>query len=270
MTTRFERVWVDGCLGGTVPIDDRGLRYGEQVFETMAAASGRVPLWPLHWQRLTQAAKKLAWPALDQALIEQELHTAIAHGQPCLVRLSLTGGSGGHGYWPPQPRVLRRLIQILAWPHEIELARRCGLRCTLQALPTMSDDSLRGLKHGNRLQQVLAAQAAQAQGVDEAILCDAQGKLLEGISANLLVVVNGQTLTPAQPLVDGVGLAWLRARCPDIRPSSLDRDVLSQADEVVMVNSVSGVRPVIEVDGQPLPIGSHCLRWQQLWSEHLL
>lgn len=260
--------WVNGKPCDTVPTDDRGLLYGESVFETMAARDGMLPLWPLHWQRLQQAVAALGWPAVDRALLESELATALPRSGKAMVRLTLTAGSGGQGYWSAEQTTLRRIIRWQPWPDRIERARAHGLRCTVQQGDYTAP--LRGHKHGNRLAQVLAAKQAGAENMDEALLANTDGQLLEGISANVIVVLSNQAFTPPGPMVDGVGLAWLCAQCPDIGVKAIKLDELKQASEVVMVNSVAGVRPVVWLNGQALSIGSHCSQWQQLWRQHLV
>lgn len=260
--------WVDGVPSGAIPTDDRGLLYGESVFETMALRDGVLPLWPLHWQRLQQAVVALGWPAVHQALLESELATALPRSGKAMVRLTLTAGSGGQGYWSAEQTILRRIIRWQPWPDRIERARVHGLRCTVQQGDYTAP--LRGHKHGNRLVQVLAAKQAGAENMDEALLVNADGRLLEGISANVIVVLDNQAFTPLGPMVDGVGLAWLRAQCPDIGVKAIALYELKQASEVVMVNSVAGVRPVVWMDGQALSIGSRCTQWQQLWRQHLV
>ena len=260
--------WVDGAPSETVPTDDRGLLYGESVFETMAARDGVLPLWPQHWQRLQQAVAALGWPAADQSRLEAELTAALPSSGKAMVRLALTAGSGGQGYWPGAATTLRRIIRWQHWPDRIESTRTHGLRCRVQqgdhAAPLI------GHKHGNRLAQVLAARQAHAHNMDEALLVDPEGQLLEGISANVIVIQDNRAITPVRPIVDGVGLAWLRTQCPDIMAQPISLDDLEQASEVVMVNSVSGVRPVVWLNGQALSIGPHCKQWQQLWRQHLV
>jgi len=268
MNNRAVMSWLDGAPADMLPLDDRGLLFGESVFETMAARNGTIPLWPQHWQRLQHAVTAMGWPPMDRSLIETELAAALSTPDQAVVRLTLTGGSGGHGYWPPAASALRRIIQRRAWPERIEQDREHGLHC----LRLLDHDAgpLRGHKHGNRLTQVLAARQAHSAGADEALVFDASGQLLEGISSNVIVVRAGRASTPQQPMVNGVGLAWLRAQCPSIVMQALTMADLEQAEEVVMVNSVSGVRPVVCLDEHHFSIGPHCLKWQQLWRQHLV
>jgi len=268
MSQTLTKSWLDGVPAEALPLDDRGVLYGESVFETMAVRDGTILLWRQHWQRLQQAVSALGWPPIDRSLIEAELAAALSPLGQAVVRLTLTGGSGGHGYWPPTPSTVRRIIQCRAWPERIEQARQQGLHCV--RLLDHDAGPLCGHKHGNRLTQVLAARQAQSVGADEALVFDASGHLLEGISSNVIVVRDGRASTPEHPMVNGVGLGWLRAHCPNIKPQVLNMADLEQAEEVVMVNSVGGVRPVVRLDAQLLPIGPHCLKWQQLWRQHLV
>src|SRR5699024_8902132 len=152
---------VNGKPENSVPADDRGLLYGDHLFETIAFVDGRAPLWPLHMARLTQDAGRLLLPAPDPELLAAEC-TRVAGSQPrCVVRLTLTRGSSGRAYQPPATPQPRRIIQRRAWPQRLAAQRQRGLKLHTSSVRLASSAQLAGIKHGNRLEQVLAAEYAR-------------------------------------------------------------------------------------------------------------
>src|SRR5690606_2725116 len=142
---------------GSTPVeglqpDDRGFRYGEGVFETMRAHRGAVPWWPAHWQRLARGAARLGLPLPPPGMALAEASALLAGGNAVL-RLQLTRGGGGRGYASPgtaEPTWVLSLHSLPPVPAGEGLRLRwCGLRLAAQP-------ALAGIKHCNRLEQVLA------------------------------------------------------------------------------------------------------------------
>lgn len=262
---------IDGRPGGEVSPDDRGLLYGDALFETIAFRAERAPLWDLHWQRLDRGCQFLGLNTPDARQLLTECQSLCAGHVASVIRLTLTRGSGGRGYWPPEPACSRRIIQRRGWPAGLNEQRNSGLDLVTSPVRLASGSILAGLKHGNRLEQVMAARACQQIGADEAVMLDNQGRVVEAISSNLLIELNGAIISPlADSGVDGVGLAWLRARLGDVIETAVlsERD-LQAADAITVINSVAGIRPARSLDGRRLNPGSGCRLWQQLWNEDL-
>lgn len=261
---------VDGKPQESIPVTDRGLLYGDHLFETIAFVGEHAPLWGLHMARLVRDAARLLIPAPDPELLATECARLTDKQSRCVLRLALTRGSGGQAYQPPADPAPRRIILRRAWPQQLAAQRERGLKLQTSAVRLTASAHLGGIKHGNRLEQVLAAEYARRDGVDEAIMLDQHGHLTETIAGNLVVVIDGQALTPQidGAGVEGVGLQalgkWLN-QAP--KRATLDVDCLRQADEIMVINSVAGIRPVRMLDGRALDIGPVCRRWQQLWDE---
>lgn len=265
------RTLIDGRPVDTLPADDRGLLFGELVFETMAFIDGRAPLWERHMRRLQHGAAALALEMPDQEILLRECRTLVAARGRSIMRLSLTAGSGGRGYWPAPEPASRRILQARDWPADIQRLRQAGLRVMRSGYRLPDGGPATGLKHGNRLVQVLAARECADAGLDEALLSGPDNRLAEGIASNLVLVVDGAMLTPPNPAVGGVGLDWLRERLAgELVDGSLPMADWRRCSEMMMVNSVAGVRPVLDLDGEPLASGPVCRRLQRLWEQELV
>ncbi len=273
-------ILIDGQPIDQLPADERALLYGESLFETVLFAGQRAPLWRRHCQRLKLGCRQLGWPAPDTDRLLAHCHRLIGEedcdsqndDRPVVIRIALTGGSGGQGYFPPPTRRCRQVLIRRPWPPTIIEQRRHGLRLATSPVPLATGSAFAGLKHGNRLEQTMAAALCRQAGLDEAVMLSADGFVVEAISANLVAVIDGRVVTPDTDAcgVDGVGLGWLSDACDEpVDRVRLKPPALAGAEELVVVNSVAGVRPVVELDGRRMAIGRRCRDWQSLWQNSL-
>lgn len=263
---------VNGLASNMISADDRGLLYGDHLFETIAFHDRRAPLWQRHWSRLCRDSARLGLEVPSEDTLLSECRQVAQAWESCVVRITLTRGSGGRAYVPPVEPECRRIVQRRSWPPDLARLQQAGLRVMTSPIRLATDSPLAGMKHGNRLEQVLAARACSAAGVDEALVYDARGRLIEAVSSNIVVIIDGHALTPAPggAGVAGVGLDWLRDQ-PEtaIEDHELTAGDIARAGEVMVINSVAGIRPVIEIDGRCLDVGPVCRCWQQLWAQRL-
>ncbi|QOC24005.1 aminodeoxychorismate lyase [Wenzhouxiangella sp. AB-CW3] len=262
---------IDGRVESAIPADDRGLLYGDALFETVAFRSGEAPLWRWHWQRLIHGCERIGLVPPAESLVHDEC-LQLAGRSRCVIRLTLTRGSGGQAYVPPEPPHCRRIVHRREWPEVIADQQRDGVSVITSSIRLATGSALAGLKHCNRLEQVLAARERKRLGVDEALMYDADQRLVEAIAANVIAVGADEVLTPktTRAGVSGVGLSWLQSQ-PDIeiKVADLDSADLARATELVVVNSIAGIRPVVKIDSRPMAIGPRCREWQRLWMERL-
>lgn len=246
--------WVDGVAATQVPIDDRGLAYGDGVFETLVLQHGRPVWWQAHLDRLQHGALQLGLQPPAAAAWEADLAaaTVAAAGIPrSVLKLMLTRGSGGRGYTPEPQQPPRRLVLLFQAP---AMAPAAGLTAITASLRLAGQPRLAGCKHLNRLEQVLARQECLRQGVDEAILLDHRGRPCCATQGNLLLHRGGRWWTP--PLA-GAGIAGLcRAALIAnglVDEAELTRRQLDRANALVVCNSVRGILPLRSLDGRALP-----------------
>lgn len=272
--------WVDGQPAAVLPADDRGLAYGDGLFETIRVANGRSPLLELHMQRLLRGAGVLHLP-LDVDLVAAELRAfmadQLAAGRgDCTVKLVLTRGSAGRGYRPlpeAQPRRLLLAFAPPAWPSANTTDGIAVFECST---PLGNNPALAGIKHLNRLEQVLARSEWDDTRHAEGLVCDVDGRVVEGTMSNLFLVSDGALVTPRLHRcgVAGVmrGFLIARALALGIPVSERDvaRDALDAADEVFFCNSNFGVWPVRELGSRRRTPGPVTRRMQAevalLWS----
>ncbi len=250
------RVLVDGIAGARLDPLDRGLQYGDGLFETMAWRSGRARLAELHFERLELGCRRLGLPAPPRAALLDELREAAGAGD-ATVKLIVTRGSGPRGYRPPADAAARRIViagEAAAPPTGPWRARICSTRLG-------RNPALAGLKHLNRLEQVLARAEWRNPDVEEGLMLDDLGRLVCGTQSNLFLAEPGRLITPA---LDESGVAgvmrravieWARGRGIVVEEARLEPARLFAAGEAFVTNALIGARALAAVDGRPLGRG---------------
>lgn len=239
-----------GARSEAWPLTDRGAAYGDGLFETMRAHAGEVPWWGRHWERLARGAQRLCIALPGRERVEGEA-LRLLEGRNGVLKLVVTRGSGGRGYAPPaeaEPTwALSRHSLPDASPIGGLVLRWCALRLGVQP-------ALAGIKHCNRLEQVLARAEWTDLDVHEGLLLDTDGHVVCATAANVFVLRDGRWHTPAVDRcgVAGVCRAWALERLDaDVRRLSM-ADV-EQADAVFVCNAVRGILPVARLGDRAWP-----------------
>ncbi|MEE4298392.1 MAG: aminotransferase class IV [Pseudomonadales bacterium] len=247
-----------------MPGDDRGLAYGDGVFRTLRVVGGRPGLLDRQLRKLLADACALGMePPGDLARTLRREIVGIVAEQQGILRVTLTRGSGPRGYASPATPRLRRVLAFTPLPPPGLDAR--PVRLQVARTPLAVSPVLAGVKHLGRLEQVLAASEPAAAGVFDRLMCDPGGRPICGTRCNLFLRRGRRLCTPA---LDGSGVAGVvrelllecaMARAPEVIDecivARLTLEELAAADELLVTNSVFGVRAVAEcldVDGAPL------------------
>ncbi|WP_271408293.1 aminodeoxychorismate lyase [Pseudomonas sp. Q1-7] len=252
--------WVDGHPAESISIKDRGLAYGDGLFETIAVRAGRPPLLEYHMARLAEGCRRLGLP-LDLQQMRTELLAFSAGLGEGVVKLMVTRGEGLRGYAPPPVALPRRILQSGPFPAYPESHREQGVQLFPCATRLAEQPLLAGLKHLNRLEQVLARAEWQGSEFAEGLMRDQAGRVVEGVFSNLFIARDGVLVTAdlsrcgvagvmRAALLDAVGAAGIPAEVRDI----VFEEFL-QADEVFLCNSLFGIWPVRSVTGHHWPVG---------------
>ncbi len=249
---------VDGEITDQVSVADRGLLYGDGLFENITVLGGQPRFWQGHIDRLTAGCEQLGIPVTPQAVLLRELKT-VAAGQPdCVVRIIVTRGTSGSGYAPSSPAHSNRIVSSHARTQLKEDYPTFGIRARLCDLRLGIQPALAGMKHLNRLEQVTARAEWQDPLIQEGILLDREDHVISGISSNIFLVYSGRLLTPR---LDRCGIrgvmrgAILNAFRPLCEQRRLLLDMLPEAHEIFVCDSIHGVLPVTRIDHWEYEIG---------------
>ena len=239
-----ETWWFNGEQTAMLPAHSRGLAYGDGVFETMRVVDGGIPLLSYHLCRLERGTDRLGL-ALNRAALDSVIAQAVTSASPGqhVLKLICVRSGLAHGYMPDQNHmdILLRLSPLrLDGDSHVQLAEICSTRLACQP-------ALAGIKHLNRLEQVLAAREIGA-GADEGIMLDTGGNLIEALSSNLILVAGKNWVCPDLTWsgVDGVMQAYIKQYAKnlggEIQVESVPRSRLPEFDEILLTNAVRGVR----------------------------
>lgn len=232
------------------PIDSRGVAYGDGLFETMRAHDGVVPWWNAHWARLERGAQRLRVRLPDRTRVEIAM-SALLDGGSGVIKLLVSRGSGGRGYAPSGDAepvwALSRHACPDAPPSDGLVLRWCALRLGVQP-------ALAGIKHCNRLEQVLARAEWTDPGVHEGLLRDVEGRVVCATAANVFVRLNGRWRTPRVDRcgVAGVCRGWAIDRLDAVETDLTAADV-EGADALFVCNAVRGILPAVRLGDRAWP-----------------
>ncbi len=261
---------VDGEISAQVPALDRGLQYGDGLFETMAVFHGAPRFWQAHMDRLATGCERLALPMTPQAVLLREVQTASAGRSRCVVKIIITRGISGRGYGADAEVRSNRIVSSWAWPEDPGRLDATGIRTRICDLRLGIQPALAGLKHLNRLEQVLARAEWRDRSVHEGIVLDSEDYVVSAISSNIFLVQGDRLLTPRMDRcgVRGVMrdaiLSAFASRCERRR---ISLDMLPEADEVFVCNAVRGIFPVTSIDHWQYDIGPVTREVQQWLAE---
>jgi 4-amino-4-deoxychorismate lyase len=264
--------WVDGQPASSIGLANRGLAYGDGLFETIGVRRGRPSLLERHLARLAQGCRRLGL-TFDEAVIHGELLGFAERLGDGVLKLILTRGDSPRGYATDPSANPRRILQGAPWPSYPEQHQREGIALFPCRTPLALQPALAGLKHLNRLEQVLAR--AEWQGADyaEGLMRDTEGRVIEGVFSNLFLVHEERLLTPdlRHCGVAGTLRAELLAQCAAAGQPVAVEDVplacLAEATEVFMCNSLYGIWPVRRCGELNWPVGPRTRKLQQIARE---
>lgn len=253
------RLLIDGReaadIDRALPAQIRALHYGDGLFETMLGRNGGARLFEFHMERLADGCRRLGIPQPDVGAIAGDLQRAIDFDGPSIAKLLVARGGAGRGYKPDLAAASQRCLFVYSLgsaPCELTV-RWCESRYA-------RNRQLAGLKHLNRLEQVLA-QAEFVDDENEGLMLDTEDQVVSATAGNVFVVTDGVVTTPdlTHCGIEGVMRRFVleRARALDIpiRVASLSRSDIESADEVFVTNAVRGVRPVVRVGLSKYDVG---------------
>lgn len=251
------RILINGLAATRIAALDRGLNYGDGVFRTLRIADGRPRWWSDHLAKLAEDCNRLGLDCPDATVLDRDLARLQPLPASGVLRLTLTRGEGPRGYRPPiSPRCTRILT---CWPGDGAEYPREGLTLRVCQLRLGPQPALAGIKHLNRLENVLARAEWNDPAIDEGILLDHSGRVVCGVSSNLFLWRNGRLQTPSleQCGVAGVARARLMRRAAaeglTVEEADFDLAALLDADEVMLTNSLMGLRRVARLGDKTWP-----------------
>ncbi len=266
---------VNGVETSALDITDRGLAYGDGLFETMRVVRGKVPLLDYHRQRLALGAERLALGVQENilALFDEAVRSSLKGlSRDALLKVIVTRGSAGRGYTPPESADCTVVAQLFE-PVDLDQKKAGkGIRLDVLNYRLGPQPALAGIKHLNRLDQVLASRELSS---DEGLICDLNGYVVEGVKTNALFFFEDRVVTPdlSSCGVAGTLRQYLLENAKslgfEIAVESVSESILEEIDGIAMINSIIGCWPVKQLGSRKLGIDKRCRTIQTLLADKL-
>jgi 4-amino-4-deoxychorismate lyase len=266
---------IDGVASGGLSPLDRGLHFGDGVFETIACLHGRPRFLTLHLERLAHGCRALGFSPPAAQELREEVERLAGEQERAIVKLIVTRGRATlRGYAASRDACATRVAIRYPWPVEDPVLQQHGVSVRVAAMRLGENPALAGLKHCNRLEQILARNEPQATASAEALLLSRSGKLISGIMTNVFLV-DGPSESPRlrTPAIDLCGVAGVMRRVvlreaarAGIAASecALWPADLTAATEVFLTNARVGIWPVARLEERALSPGPVTRRMQSL------
>jgi 4-amino-4-deoxychorismate lyase len=254
--------WIVNGTGTTVDPGDRGLAYGDGLFETMAVIDGRIRHFELHMARLADGCRRLQISLPDRDAIAADFETLLSDESPAVAKLIVTRGIGARGYSPGPATQPTRIQGIHPWPDYPDSHYADGVAVRSCQLRLGENPALAGIKHLNRLEQVVASMEWQNGPWEEGLLCNTSGSVVGGTRSNVFSVRGDTLLTPSvercgvkgvmrQTVIETAQELGLQVTEDEFPPQQL-----YDCDELFLTNAIFGVWPVRRLDERQFEPGA--------------
>jgi len=243
-------ILINGKENNCLATSDRAIQYGDGLFETIAVKDGQCEFWHEHMSRLADGCERLKIPIPDTQKLLFEAQQLCSNKEHAVLKIIVTRGSGGRGYRAPEHVTPTRILSIHDWP-KYSAANSCdGIELYVCQTRLAKQPMLAGIKHLNRLEQVIARSEWQDSEIDEGLMLDAESHVIEGTMSNCFAVINNELVTPK---IEHCGVAGIM-RSQIIKQATLLGMIVQQreislnellvADELFVCNSIIKIWPV--------------------------
>ncbi|MBB1314281.1 MULTISPECIES: aminodeoxychorismate lyase [Aliivibrio] len=242
--------WVNGVVTDSLPLTDRSIQYGDGSFTTMKVERGRVRLWDLHLARLKEASKRLDIKIEDWLLLETQIESCAHELQDGGIKILISRGSGGRGYSPEGCHDTQIIVSTFSYPTYYQNWKEGGISLMLCETQLGLSPLLAGMKHTNRLEQVLIKKEIAKTMYLDGVVLDLNNKVIETSIGNIFWVKGDNIYTPnlSNSGVEGVMKAHIYALANlhglTLFETSIYVDELCMADEVFISNSLFEIVPI--------------------------
>lgn len=259
---------INGEFQEQVSIRDRGFQYGDGLFETLAVTQGKPIFWERHMRRLQHGTERLGLTPPPESLLRQEAGQICLNHERAVLKIIITRGASSRGYVPVTGATPTRVLSLSPWPDYPATHLQQGVVVRFCRMTLSRNRFLAGIKHLNRLEQVLA-RAEWQDDYQEGLMQDTDGHVVEGTMSNVFAVSQGALLTPdvsqcgVEGVMRGIVLECAAAASIPCRVTDIRRQDMLGADEIFLTNSLIGLWPVRKLEGQEFTVGRITRQLQQ-------
>jgi 4-amino-4-deoxychorismate lyase len=252
---------------------DRGFAYGDGVFRTLPVKKGMPLSWRRHYRKLNDDCNALAIVCPSEDLLLSDIEHLCPDKDDCVLKIVVTRGESARGYALPPLAQPNRIVSRSAFPSYPAQNFKEGVSLHLCRLRLSSQPLLAGIKHLNKLENVLARMEWRDPDIADGLLLDQSGQVIECTMSNLFVRHGNRLATPdlGQCGVAGVTRDRIVELAPglgyEVVTTSFDLETLLAGDEVIICNSLIGVWQVRQIAEHRWPAGSLAEKLRPLLNE---
>ncbi len=245
---------INGEPGYHLSAADRGLQYGDGLFETIAVSNSLPCLWERHYRRLQDGGRRLGIPIPAADTLLNEIDQEIGSNAKGVIKVIVTRGDGARGYCPPQEPITNRIVQFSQWPDYPEDLCAHGVKVRICSTRLGTNRALSGIKHLNRLEQVMARAEWDDPEIKDGLMLDAQGNVVAGTMSNIFMLKDGIMYTPdltrcgIDGIMRGVVLDVASELGLEVNVERIGLPFAFQADAIMLTNSLIGIWPVSSLE----------------------
>ncbi len=253
---------VDGVETDRISVIDRGFQYGDGLFETIEVLFGRPIFLEQHLLRLFEGCARLNIPKPDIKQLTDEINYVCKQVERAVLKIIITRGIGGRGYRQPEVIQSTRAISLYPFPEYPSSYAKQGVTARFCATSLGLNPALAGIKHLNRLEQVMARAEWDDPEIQEGIMLDINNHVIEGTMTNLFYVKDNITYTAMLTLagVAGIIRGFIKTLVAEHNLSLIehqyDKETLLNADEIFVCNSIIGIWPVRQIEDIRFTVGN--------------
>ena len=246
---------VNGIETSEISVKDRALNYGDGIFETIAVFGHQLHFWKAHYNRLQKGCELLGIKTPSEKSLLTDIQKLSLNDGNSVVKIIVSRGQGGRGYLADSSVSPGIIITLNNWPSFVESYRQKGIHTRLCQHRLIINPVLAGIKHLNRLDQVIARNEWHNDQIQEGLMLDQHDCLVEGTATNLFMKFDKQWVTSAVADCAVAGITrqavinYLNKNNIYITERKLKISELDSVTEMFVCNSVWGIVPVLSCDG---------------------
>jgi len=246
------KILINGIEQTTIDVRDRGFQYGDGLFATIAYTNNQLQLWDAHLARMQEGCERLALNSVEETQWLADIKN-LQLSDDALIKLSISRGVSGRGYVYNDDQPVTRVTASYPMP-DYPQSNLQGIKAIICKTPISINSALAGIKHLNRLDNVLARNEWHDSDISEGFMLDNLGHIIEGTMSNVFCVLGDELYTPA---LDQCGVAGVMRQQViklaqelniPINIVDISKQNFLQMDGLFITNSIIGIWPVKEVE----------------------
>lgn len=250
---------------------DRGFQYGDGLFETIAVHNGTPVFLEQHLRRLLQGCQRLLISPPNAELLKREALQLIDISEHAVLKIIITRGVGGRGYQQPHPVNPTRILSLHPFPSYPDDYFRQGITAQFCRTQLGLNPVLAGIKHLNRLEQVMARAEWHTADIQEGLMLDFEGNVIAGTMSNFFLVRDNVVYTPVikncgvEGILKKIVSTLAKENGIQVIAKNISKQEVYDAHELFVTNSIIGIWPIKQLATQHYKIGTMTRQLQALW-----